>query len=443
MPDSAAYAEVRKPAWAQYAKIRPRAVVRCRTPADVIETIAFARGSRLELAIRSGGHCFAGGSSTHGLLIDLSRISAVRLSDDVATVGAGGLLGDIDDVLAAHGRAIVAGACPSVGIGGLTLGGGLGILGRAYGLTSDRLLAADVVLADGSLVTCDEQHHADLFWALRGAGAGGFGVVTSLTFRTVPPPRLTCFRLVWSTGHAGALVDAWQRFAPSARDELAASLLLNVAAEPGRPPSVSLFGAMSGAWAETENLLDEFVTHLPAKPDSLALVELPYRAAKQWLVEHAPGVEGEATEAGDQSGPPFLYAKSDFFRRPLPRPAIAALVDHLLEEEVRGQVRELDLTPWGGAYNRVDPQATAFVHRRELFLLKHAVTVGPDASHADREAAYRWLEGSWVLLRRYVTGGVFPNFADPTLTDPERAYHAANRERLARINKTYDAEDVF
>jgi FAD/FMN-containing dehydrogenase len=191
-PESPASESVPRPAWAQYEHIRPEAVVRCRTPADIAESLKVARRLGLEVAPRGGGHCFAGRSATRGLLLDLSAMSSVAVSDGVTTVGAGARLGEIDERLATDALAIPAGSCPAVGIAGLTLGGGLGILGRKYGLTSDQLVQAQVVLADGQVIECDERRDEGLFWALRGAGAGQFGVVTSFVFRTVPTPEMTC-----------------------------------------------------------------------------------------------------------------------------------------------------------------------------------------------------------------------------------------------------------
>jgi FAD/FMN-containing dehydrogenase len=443
VPEAAAYGEVRRSPWAQYAQVCPLAVARCRSPEDVAEAVAFARRERIPLAIRSGGHCFAGRSTTRGLVIDLSPIASVCRSDDVAQVGAGALLGEIDDTLVSGGRALVAGACPSVGVAGLTLGGGLGIVGRSFGLTCDSLLAAEVVLADGRAVTCDEERHEDLFWALRGAGAGRFGVVTSFTFRTVAAQRLTCFRLAWPVGHAAGVIDAWQRFAPAAPDELAASLLLNASAAADDPAHVSVFGAMRAGQSEARGLLDELVARAGADADTITLHELPYLEAKRYLAEHAPGGEGEAAAAGDVSTPPFVYAKSNFFRQLLPEATIRSLVEHFLAGRSAGQARELDFTPWGGAYNRLDPSATAFPHRHERFLLKHAVTIPGDAADADRDRGRRWLERSWELVRPAAAGGVFPNFPDPGLAEAARAYHGTNYERLARVKARYDPDDVF
>lgn len=186
---AAGYESVRRTPVARFDGGRPVAVVRCHTPRDVAETVSSARASGLPFAPRGGGHCFAGRSSTQGIVIDVGPMDSVTVSGDLATIGAGARLADIYDALAEHGVTIPAGCGPTVGIAGLTLGGGLGILGRTYGLTADRLRAAQVVLADGRIIECDEDRDAELFWGLRGAGGGQFGVVTSLVFATVPGAR--------------------------------------------------------------------------------------------------------------------------------------------------------------------------------------------------------------------------------------------------------------
>jgi FAD/FMN-containing dehydrogenase len=387
--DDPEYAAARRPQIERFADVRPTAIARCRTAADVAEAIAYARNERAKLAVRAGGHCFGGRSSTTGVLIDVSAMDAVELADGRVTVGAGARLGAIYDALAPHGVTIAGGCGPTVGIAGLTLGGGFGILGRRHGLTCDQLLEAEVVLADGRTIVCDEATHDDLFWALRGSGGGQFGVVTRLTLRTVPAPRIACFHLTWPREQAAELIAAWQRWAPDAPDEVAASLLVTSS-------GVHLFGAGTG------DLLPGATTR--------TVVELSFREAKHWLAEHGPG------EAGDHS-------KSEFFRAELPRDAIAALVENFVEGE-------LDFSPWGGAYNRVAPEATAFAHRRERFLLKQS---------GERE----WLRRSYAITHPYGSGGVYPNFPDPELEDAERAYHGASLGRLQNVKARYDPGNVF
>jgi FAD/FMN-containing dehydrogenase len=369
---------------------------------------------------------------------------SVSVSNGVATAGAGARLGDLYDALAEHDLTIPAGCGPSVGISGLTLGGGLGILGRKYGLTSDHLLAAQIVLADGRVIECDDNHDEELFWALRGAGGCNFGVVTSLTFNTIPAPDATAFHLIWPHTQATALIDAWQTWAPIAPDELAASLLLTASGDIDRPPAVNVFGAMLGTEADTAELLDELVARAGADPASVFSKHASYRETKRHLAEHGPGDDRlEQTSQGLAPRQGHDFSKSEFFGRPLPAEAIAALVESFFEGRVAGQSCELDFTPWGGAYNRTRAEATAFVHRAELFLLKHAVVVDPDAPAAERQAARRWLARSWELVRPWGSGRVYQNFPDPDLEDWAHAYYGANYDRLARIKARYDPDEFF
>ena len=435
LPGAPAYEAARRPAIARFHGVRPAAVVRCATAPDVAETLAFAGRSKLPVAARSGGHCFAGRSSTEGVVIDVGPVRSVSVAGGVATVGAGARLGDVYDALAEQGLTIAAGCGPEVGIAGLTLGGGLGILGRAHGLTSDQLLAAEVVLADGRVVVCDEHHEEELFWALRGAGGGSFGVVTSFDFRTLRVPAATSFHLVWSHADAVAVVDAWQDWAPVAPDRLAASVLVTAAADVDRPPAVHVFGAMVGGEAETAELLGELLARVRVDPASERRVHLPYRDAKRYLAEHGPGEDGVDD--------PHPYSKSEYFRRPLPTGAIAALVRHVADGRAPGQARELDFSQWGGAYNRVPADATAFVHRGERFLLKHGVTVGAGASSAEREDARSWLARSWALAHPWGSGRAYQNFPDPDLEDAGAAYYGTNHERLVRARARYDPDEVF
>ncbi|HWM12009.1 MAG TPA: FAD-binding oxidoreductase [Solirubrobacteraceae bacterium] len=396
----------------RFRHIQAQEVAACETADDVAAALERARQAGLRVAVRSGGHCFAGRSSTEGLLVDVSPMRSVEVGDATCSVGAGAVLGDVYDALDAHGRTIAGGCGPEVGIAGLLLGGGLGILGRRHGLTCDQLVAARVVLADGRVVDCDERRESDLFWALRGAGGGQFGVVTEFTLRTVPAPRVTTLDLVWPLERAAAAIAAWQDWAPDAPDDVAASLV--IAAE------VHLFGAMAPGGD-----LDAFVARVGGDPSSASLREHEYRDAKRHLAEHGPaeGPDGH------------LYTKSEFFRASLPADAIAALLDAFVAP---GPFRVLDFSPWGGAYGR--NASGAFAHRDARFLLKQdAVVAGPDEAGAARG----WLERSWAIVHPYGTGGVYPNFPDPDLEGWARAYHGAGLERLREVKARYDPHAVF
>ena len=311
-----------------------------------------------------------------------------------------------------------AGCGPSVGIGGLTLGGGVGILGRKHGLTCDHLVGADVVLADGRVVRCDEHHDAELYGALRGAGGGNFGVVVSFVFRTVLPPATTVFRLTWPFVHAAALVEAWQGWAPSGPDELDATLRLTTGDDGGRLSSSS-----SAPVAATNSTPSSSSTDWSLGPTQIRRLH----RIVTWATERRSGTS--------TSSEPPIFGRVDPFGRAGARPSLqaevgvlpstaavsddrAALGQNLSTPFGHNESGEVTFTPWGGAYNRVPEDATAFPHRNELFLIQHLLVIDPDAKS---EAAREWLTQSWAIVHPHGSGGVYPNFPDLDLEDWARA----------------------
>ncbi len=441
-PGSVEYAALAKLNNARFDHIQPQGVVLCSTPTDVAETVGFIRSLRLETATRCGGHCFAGRSATPGLLIDVSAINSVSMSNGIARIGAGARLGEVYSALLANGMTIPGGSCPSVGIAGLTLGGGLGWLGRKYGLTSDHLIGAKIVVADGRMLSCDEDHHQDLFWALRGAGTGHFGVVVELLFQTLRAPQVaTIFRLTWPFSHAARVVDAWLGWAGFAPDEMAASLDLRASDDPIEAPSCEVFGMNLGTRSDTLEVLETFTARLKTSPTSTLVKEMTYQQALRHWADRA----GERLEAPRASNTKRRYEaiKSEFFARPLPPEAVVALIDNLTRERVPGSFRELDFSAWGGAYNRVPADATAFAHRDASYWLKHTAAVDGDAEAHKKLAGERWASSSWQTVRGWGTGHVFPNFPDPNLADWGHAYYGANYERLLEVKYQYDRHNLF
>jgi FAD/FMN-containing dehydrogenase len=190
--------------------IKPQAIVQCATAEDVIAALTSAKTLNIPVVPRGGSHGYAGYSTTTGMVIDVSPMNSISLGVGTATIGAGARLVDVYDQLTVQGVAIPAGSCESVGIAGLTMGGGIGIVDRAYGLTCDNLLTADVVLADGTFVTCSSTHEADLFWALRGGGGGNFGIVTSFTFKTHTTSDITLLEAYFPFNDFEKVMAAWQ-----------------------------------------------------------------------------------------------------------------------------------------------------------------------------------------------------------------------------------------
>lgn len=417
--ESAGFEQAYAPAVARFASVRPHAVVRCRSAADVAGGFAYARSEGLPVVPRGGGHCGAGRSSTDGVLLDLSPMDTVDVDPSGrAVIGAGARLAAIYDVLHRHGRVLPAGCGPTVGIVGLTLGGGIGLLGRAYGLTCDWLREAEVVLPSGDVVVCDANREPDLFWALRGAGGGQFGVVTQLVFDTAPEPVTTRFVLTWSIADASAVVAAWQRWAPVAPDGVTAVLKIAVSAETSR---VTVFGV---ALDDTDAHVASFVAAAGVAPTSTEVARLVYRDLKRSLT--GVGAVHDSTESVD------VHAKSEFFARPLPQHAVDELLHGLARDGEPGAWRELTCTPMGGAFGRVPADATAFAHRDELFMLEHAATGSPS-----------WPRASAASMRRWASGRVYSNFPDPDLIDWPRAYHGDNYARLVRVKRRYDPDGVL
>jgi FAD/FMN-containing dehydrogenase len=434
-PGAPDYDAARRPAMARFRHIRPRAVVRCAGAEDVASALAFARRSGLPVAPRGGGHCFAGRSSTDGIVLDLTPMRSISVAPAaVATIGAGARLADVYDALARHGLTLPAGCGAGVGIAGLTLGGGLGLLGRRYGLTCDRLRAARVVLTDGQIVDCDDDRHPDLFWALRGAGGGQFGVVTSLVFEAVPATAASRFVLTWGHAAAAAVIAAWQDWAPDAPDEVSANLMV-VAAGTGAPVQAILFGAVLSTPAAAHALLDQLVMLSGARPSTASVTCMDYRTLKGSL--DGLGMD-EPAPAGAGPEPAGVAGRSEFVRRSLPAGVIADLLDALGHDRVPGEHRALNFTPMGGAYNRVPAHMTAFVHRTERFLLEHVATYADD-----RAAAPAWVRESHAIAHPWASGRVYPNFPDPDLTDWATAYHGGNHARLAEIKQAYDPDRIL
>jgi FAD/FMN-containing dehydrogenase len=417
-PDSPGYEAIRRPVNPAYREVRPRLVVLCRSVSDVVEAMAYAAATGDRIAPRGGGHCFAGRSSTEGIVLDMSGLDGICVADDgSATIGAGARLGQVYAALHAYGRTLPGGCGPTVGITGLTLGGGIGLLGRKHGLTCDRLAGAQVVLSTGRVVDCDRDHEPDLFWALRGAGGGQFGVVTALRFDTVSEPVTTRIEAHWPGAALGELVTAWQAWAPDAPDELTVNLTLE--SDRGAPVQATLFGAATLEEGPTRELLQFFFRQAGVAPEIELRAGLPYHDLKR-------------TFADPRSLPErAVRSRSEFFSDGLSDGTLASLLTQLGSARTTGR-RQLAFTAMGGAYNRVAEDATAFAHRSERFLLDHIA-----------DAADPWIDRSWATARADGSGRVYPNFPDPALGDWAAAYHAGNYPRLAAVKNAYDPHRFF
>lgn len=238
-PDDPSYEQLR---FAAYHEGRPAVVVRCSTHDDIRQAVQFARAHDLPLSVRGGGHSGAGfGTNEGGLVVELSQFDAVEVLDaerGLVRVGAGAKWGAVADALAPHGLAITSGDTRSVGVSGLTLGGGIGWFVRQFGLTVDVLVTAEILLADGQVVRASADDNAELFWALRGGG-GNFGVVTAFEFWAAPIRQVLVGTFAYPRAEAAAVLKSWRDHMRSAPDELNATAMV-MPEIPGGPPQFSL-----------------------------------------------------------------------------------------------------------------------------------------------------------------------------------------------------------
>ncbi|MER6073519.1 FAD-binding oxidoreductase [Streptomyces sp. NPDC001817] len=426
--------------------LKPAAVAYVAHADDIRTTLAYAQAHGVRISIRNGGHSYAGYSSgDNRLILDVSRLNRIRVSGGTAVVGAGSKLIDVYRGLAAKGVTIPAGSCPSVGVSGLVLGGGHGVASRAYGLTCDSLTQATVVTADGTQVTANASTHSDLFWALRGAGNGNFGVVTELQFRTHPAPQAVTAYLTWPWSRAAAVLKAWQEWGPSQPDEIWSSLHLSCS--PGGTPSISVACFSLGTYGELQNAVDRLAHAAGANASSVTLRRRGYEEAMEIYAGcssfsgdaqcHLPGsTPGHSPEG--RLGRETYAARSDFFDRSLSAAGIQTVLRQI--SSVRGGAGSIAFTALGGAVNRVSPTATAFVHRRSRMLAQYIASWGAGASGA---SAQSWLTSAHGAMAPYASGAAYQNYTDPTLKDWRTAYYGDAATRLGKVKKQYDPQRFF
>ncbi len=427
----------------------PLAVVRCASPSDVQRSIAFAREHSIPIASRSGGHSYGGYSTGPGIVIDVSGMASVRLSPGSVRVGAGTRLIDLYAALGPAGVAVPGGTCPTVGIAGLTLGGGQGVIGRKHGLTCDTLTEVDVVTADGSLRRCSPRHEPDLFWASRGGGGGNFGVATAFTFRTEPIGPVVVFTLDWPWAAAADVVDAWQRWGPSAPDEVWSNCHLLYRSDGG--PAVSVNGVFIGPTTALTPQLDALTRAVGSSPSATYVTPMTYAGAMMFEAGCADRTVAQChlpaqNPAGSLQRESNIVT-SDFYDTLVPSAGVQAMVDAVQaradDSVLRASTGGILLDAFGGAINRVPPDATAFVHRSSRFLAQTFATLPTGASTAETADNQRWLQAFWRSMRPWASGFAYQNYIDPNLRDWQRAYYGANLGRLVEVKTAYDPDDVF
>jgi FAD/FMN-containing dehydrogenase len=398
----------------RYDGVRPPAVVRVRDAADVRAVVRWADRYDVPLTMRSGGHAYNGAStSRNAVVVDVRALDGVRLQDGIATVGPGARNIDVYAALARHGVTIPSGSCPTVGIGGLVTGGGMGLAGRELGLTIDRVRGYDVVTADGR--TRRVEGDDDLFWALRGGG-GSFGIVTAVRLRVRRVRHAAWFRVTFPAASREEAIAAWDGLAPGAADGLTAILTLTGS-------SAAAFGQFFGS----ERAVRRIVAPLARVPGaSLTAGTSGYLALqRRW----AGCADGGLAACHDYQRSVFA-ASSIYVARKLPAAGRRAFVD------AADTGATLILDAYGGAIGRVAPGATAFVHRDVRFSVQILSYTSLATARARVRRARR-------LIAPYGNGQAYQNYADPDLDGARRAYYGANYRRLVDIKTAVDPANRF
>ena len=411
---------------------RPALIARCADASDVVAAVNFGRDQGLTIAVRGGGHSGAGlGSVDGGLMIDLSAMRAVDV-DPVrreVRVQGGCVWNDVDKATSPHGLAVPTGFISSTGVGGLTLGGGLGYLTRRYGLTIDNLLAVDIVLADGRFITASATEHADLFWAVRGGG-GNFGVVTSFLFRGQPAgPTVYGGPIFWPLEHTTTVMRFWRDLMLTGPEEINGWFGFHTV------PPVDMFPAehhlkkmavvtwcYTGDLTQAEELFRPIRDVAPAAIDFAGPIPLP---TLQSLFDglYPPGLQ--------------WYWNADF---------VTELTDEAIELHLQ-YARQLPsvhstmhLYPINGAAHRVGRNDTAWSYREANFA---QVIVGVDPDPANNARTIAWSKEYWRTLHPHSAGGAYVNMMMDEGTDRVRASYRDNYPRLAQIKAQYDPGNLF
>lgn len=411
--------------------MRPTAIVQCQTVGDVAATIVAARESGLELAVRGGAHSVPGfGTTDGGIVCDLSAMNAIDVDVQAMTarVEGGATLHDLDAATHAHGLATVGGIISSTGVGGLTLGGGIGHLSRRFGLACDNLISAEVVMASGDVVRASESENADLFWALRG-GSGNFGVVTAFEFRLHEVKDVYGGPIFYSVEHAGDVLRFYREFIATAPEELGAFFAFQIA-----PPLEFIAPEHHG---ETMCLI---VTCWSGDPDEGLNAIAPLLDAAPVVAHHLGVMPYPAlNSAFDPLLPPGLqhYWKAAF---------VTELTDAAVDAHLTWGPRvpcvesTMHLYPINGASRRVPDDATAWGHRNASFA---CVIAGMWPDSADNDANIAWVRDYYAAISPQSEPGGYVNFLSADDGSRTRDNYGANYERLRAVKRAYDPANLF
>jgi len=405
--------------------VQPAGVVRAANPADVRTSIQFARKNRLVLVPKGGGHSYVGASTiSKGLMVDLGAIHGMSYANGILTVGAGARLYDVHAFLDTYGRSLPTGTCPTVGVAGLALGGGMGVHTRTFGLTCDRIVSMGVVTADGVARNVSATSDADLFWALRGSGGGNLGVVTSFRLATIPATKLGFFRLTWPESKAAAVVRGWQKFAQSAPTTSWGNLHIDARSNGTlsiHVLGVSTTGSAAAAAAQLEKLVG-------SRASARSIMVKTHLEAVRYL------------GGGTTSPRTGFLAGSDVLKGPMDAATITALLG-AMKAAARARVpASAIIDPLGGQAAKQPSGGASWPWRSALGVIQWYSGLAAHPTSAQVRVAQSFVTNGHRAVSKYSAGG-YVNYVEAGR--PVSTYYGASLARLQAIKKTYDPSNFF
>ncbi|PSR33907.1 MAG: FAD-binding protein [Sulfobacillus benefaciens] len=434
-PQSPGYNEARQDYNRRFPPFTPRYIDFCQDGPDVERAVKWAVDHQIPIRGRSGRHSYEAYSLVDGgLIIDVSQIDAVVLDQQtgIAKIGAGAPLLKVYQELWNQGRVTIpAGSCPTVGVAGLTLGGGFGLTSRLFGLTCDNVMALDMVLADGQLHHIDDQNHPDLMWASRGGGGGNFGIVTQFYFKTHKVADVTIFYLQWPWAELPRVVRAFQKWAePEKLDFRCVPLLKLTSKEVGQ---VAVVGQFTGPREAFAAVLAPLIADVP--PINTIIRTVPFIEA----VYYFGGVKPDMPEFLAHGSEITKFKNTSAFQYQLfGEDAIRVIVDHL--SKTPGPATLVQFDGYGGAVSLVSDHGTADPHRRGVRASLQYQAYWTVDSQA--EAHINWVESFRRAMLPY-TRGAYVNYCDANILDWPQAYYDGNIARLLEVKQHYDPLNVF
>ncbi len=434
--------------------IAPAAIAYCANEDDVARCIQWSRENSIAFRVRSGGHCYAGYSTiAAGLVIDVSRMKKIALDRDTKTVSVGPGVHNIDvySALAPVGLTVPSGSCPTVGISGITLGGGIGLIGRQFGTLSDHLTQINTVTATGSLIRASRNDQPDLLWASQGGGGGNFGVATDLSFSTVAAQSSEWFVYSWPFERAAPLMAAWMAALETWPRELTTILKIqttgSTAANAGSP-GVVLAGRFVGRRSALAKLLAP-ILKAAGKPATYT----PGAGSYMKSVQFWAGCQGESVtqchrhdivRGGKTKRVPYA-ATSWYFDKPMDAKGIQVCIDAVAARAADDRYGDgvLQFDDLGAAYNEVEPTATAYVHRAATYHLQPQSYWAQGEDISTIKFNREWIRDVTAALRPWSNQQAYVNYIDPDLDGWLQAYYAQNLGRLQQIKKQWGPDNVF